>query len=80
MSSIHDVFKCDDVRGVIIGSDYVTGQLYYDTRKQGQQIYADNLDQLRDKATKLKQELISDCGEVSYLIYPKNTWQLKIFN
>ena len=41
MANIHDVFKDDDVNGVIVGSIMVTGYLWYGDKKANyEQLYA----------------------------------------
>ena len=40
----------DDIDGTLIGGDHVTGQLYYETRPHGRQLYADDAAGLRIEA------------------------------
>lgn len=80
MANIHTVFKDDCVSGVIVGGDYVTGLLCYQGRQQGQQLWADGLEQLRARAEALKAELLAECGDVALYIYPRDDWTLKILN
>ena len=80
MANIHTVFKDDCVNGSIIGGDYVTGLLCYQGRQQGDQLWADTLEQLRENAEALKGELLAECGDVALYIYPRDDWTLKILN
>lgn len=78
MANIHDVFKTDDVNGVIIGGDYVAAKLCYDGRQQGNTIYADNQEQAKQLAIKLKAEFREDLGDTLFKeIYSDDfKWQI----
>lgn len=81
MGNIHDVFKDDDVTGIIIGGEYLLGFLTYDGRKQGRQIYAESHAALIKLAEEQKAEILKDCGIVARDIYPKDdAWRLVILN
>ena len=68
----------DDIDGTIIGGDYVTGQLCYETRPQGRQLYADDAAGLRIEAGNLLRQIKADCGRVFADIYPHDEWTLRI--
>lgn len=81
MANIHDIFKEDDTNGIVVGTMYKVGQLYYEDRPQGRQLYATSEAELKDKARRLKQEMLNDCGTVVEYIYPnKQAWILKILD
>lgn len=82
MSNIHDVFKCDDVNGVIIGGDFVCAKLCYDGRQQGSQIYAEDVADALGKASELKKELIADLGvHLAKEVYPSDeSWKIVFLN
>jgi hypothetical protein len=70
----------DDVRGVIIGGDYVSWRLYYDDRPQGGTEYADSEEEAvsagRLLCSRLKREF---CGWPCYL-YPDNSkWEVRVY-
>lgn len=79
MSSIHDVFKDDDVRGVIIGGDYISGRLFYEDRPQGGRVYADSEEELKHILRKRLEDIKLDCGDVYAAIYQKESaWSIRI--
>jgi hypothetical protein len=69
----------EDVRGVIIGSYFYHGQLYYDGRPQGVRLSADTEDALLERACQLKHRLIDENRMVSHLYRDNALWQLKIY-
>ena len=81
MVNIHDVFKEDDVNGQIIGGAYFVGQLYYQNRPQGGQLYAVTEESLLQKAKELKAQYMREDREYDLRIFRnENDWQFKIFN
>ena len=78
MANIHDVFKTDDVNGVIIGGDYIAAKLCYDGRQQGRIIYANSPEQAKNLAIEIKVEFRQDLGDTLFKeIYPDDLkWQI----
>jgi hypothetical protein len=69
----------DDVNGSIVGQMISVGQLTYDGRNQYATIYADNEEQLKQKAAAILNSKKADLSEAFSLIYPnENKWALKI--
>jgi hypothetical protein len=82
MPNIHDVFKDEDVSGVIVGGDFVCAKLCYEGRQQGRQIYADDVAEALGEAVNLKKELINDLGrDLAKEIYPcDDSWKIVFLN
>lgn len=79
MSSVHDVFREDDVSGQIIGSMKFFGILKYCGKKQGQSLFAESHDDLLQAASILKRLIIDACGAASAEIFPEDCeWRLEI--
>lgn len=78
MANIHDVFKTDDINGVIVGGEYIAAKLCYDGRKQGNTIYADSQEQAKNLAIETKKEFRQDLGDLLFNeIYPDDLkWQI----
>jgi hypothetical protein len=68
----------DDVTGLVIGGDHVTGQLYYEDRPQHSQLYADDTDALRRRAADALAQIKRECGRAFADIYPRDAWTLRI--
>ena len=69
----------DDIRGTIIGGDDFTGQIFYDGRPQKGRFYGVNKDELVAKAGYTIRQIKKECGEAFELIYPNQSWELRIF-
>lgn len=71
----------EEVNGTIIGGDPpgYFGRLFCDGRPQGIPFHADTKDELREKAAERKCELLAQCGKAAHLIYPHDTWELRIY-
>ena len=82
MANIHDVFKEDDVNGVIVGGNYICAKLCYKGRQQGRQIYAIDADAALAEAASLKKELVNELGLfLSKEIYPcDESWKIVFLN
>jgi hypothetical protein len=82
MANIHDVFKEDDVNGVIVGGNYICAKLSYEGRQQGRQIYAVDADAARAEAVNLKKEIIAELGaSLAKEIYPcDESWKIVFLN
>lgn len=81
MPNIHDIFKDEDVRGVVIGGDYVTARLEYDGRQQGGQICADNHETAKSIATVMKDNYKKELGFLFNEIYPNDkAWRIVFYN
>jgi hypothetical protein len=82
MANIHDVFKEEDVSGVIVGGDFICAKLCYEGRQQGGQIYANDVAGALDSAINLKKELIADLGrDLAKEIYPSDeSWKIVFLN
>lgn len=80
MSNIHDVFKDEDVNGVIIGNVMVTGYLFYGDKKANyNQLYAYSEVELKEKAQALKEEMLEDNKEILWYLWPDaSNWSLRI--
>ena len=73
-------YTIERVNGAIIGDIVKTGRLYYDGRQHGPQFSADDDDGLRDIAKRMKQEFLDECNGIPHIIYPNNTWELRILD
>jgi hypothetical protein len=80
MANIHDVFKDDDVNGVIIGSVMVTGYLWYGDKKANyRQLYAYSDAELQEKAIALKNEMLEENKDIIWHLWPDaSKWSLRI--
>ena len=80
MSNIHDVFKDDDVNGVIIGGIMVTGYLFYgDNKASYKQLYAYSDVELKEKAQALKEEMLEENKDILIYLWPDaSKWSLRI--
>ena len=67
----------DDVRGMIVGGDYLMCRLVYDGRTQ-KDFLARTDDEALQMAKHWKSELMSDCGLAAKYIYPDEKWELRI--
>lgn len=80
MSNIHDVFKDEDVNGVIVGDVMVTGYLFYGDKKANyNQLYAYSEQELQAKATALKNEMLEENKDIIWHLWPDaSKWSLRI--
>lgn len=80
MSNIHDVFKDEDVNGVIIGDVMVTGYLFYGDKKANyKQLYAYSEQELQEKATTLKNEMLEENKDIIWHLWPDaSKWSVRI--
>ena len=80
MSNIHDVFKDEEVNGVIVGGEYVCGYLYYgDKQANAKQLYAENDTILKEKAEELKTKMLEDNKDIKHWLFPDDSaWNLRI--
>lgn len=80
MSNIHDVFKDEDVNGVIIGDIMVTGYLFYGDKKASyKQLYAYSDKELQEKAIALKNEMLEENKDIIWHLWPDaSKWALRI--
>lgn len=70
MSNIHDVFKDEDVNGVIVGDVMVTGYLFYGDKKANyNQLYAYSEQELQEKATALKNAMLEDNKDIIWHLW-----------
>ena len=65
------------VSGAIIGGDYRVGQLYYENRKQGPQLYADQIEDLLEKANAYVGKLKTEPG-AEHIFPDQSAWRLEI--
>lgn len=80
MSNIHDVFKDEEVNGAIIGDIMVTGYLFYgDKKAHYNQLYAYSEQELQEKATTLKNEMLEENKDIIWHLWPDaSKWSLRI--
>ncbi len=71
----------DEVSGIIIGGEYgIRAALYYDGRRQGGDIFADNEEVAMAVAVERKREALKACGLAVRDIYPLDAWELRIYD
>lgn len=71
----------DDVRGIIIGGDYISWQLFYDGRPQGQKEYADTEYEGEEAAKEKCAELKAQYQGYPCYLYPDDSkWEIRIWN
>lgn len=72
----------DDVRGVIIGGDFLTGRVFYDGREQRYQaFYADTEEELIAQAREFVEEMKAKFKDSPCYLYPDDSkWELRIYN
>jgi hypothetical protein len=72
----------DEVRGVIVGGDYVIGRLHYDGRPQGQQLVGRSDDEVIKKGKDLLDDIKRESGKAYPLIYLKalTAWETRIYD
>lgn len=80
MSNIHDVFKDEEVNGVIIGDVMVTGYLFYGDKKANyKQLYAYSEQELQEKAITLKNQMLEENKDIIWHLWPDgDKWSLRI--
>lgn len=80
MGNIHDVFKEDDLNGIIVGGSMITGYLFYGDKKAVyRQLWARSEDELIKKAEEVKVELLEDNKEIKWDLWPDSSkWNLRI--
>lgn len=80
MSNIHDVFKDEDVNGIVIGDIMVCGYLFYgDKKAHSKQLYAYSEAELKEKAEALKHKMLEDNKDIKHWLFPDNdAWSLRI--
>jgi hypothetical protein len=69
----------EEVRGTIIGDQWVTGQLFNDGRAQGPQFIGDNDESVRAKALAYVEQLKLRLGTEFQRLYPLGL-ELRIWN
>lgn len=67
----------DDVRGTIVGGDYLVCRLVYDGRTQ-KDFLARTDEEALQMAKHWKSELMTSCGLAAEDIYPDDKWELRI--
>jgi hypothetical protein len=73
-------YRTEDVAGIVIGAQTVTGALYYDGRKQGANLSALNEAELERVARQNRNELVTQFGDYPcYLYADSSKWELRIF-
>lgn len=70
----------DETRGIVIGGDFVSWQLFYDGRPQSTKLSADNPLHAIQLAKEKLEEIRKDCGRAFKLIYPDNKWEVRIWD
>jgi len=72
--------KDEDVNGQVIGNIETVGQVFYENRPQGPQLYANDSIELRGYAEKAISRFKHECGDAVNLIYPnESAWELRIY-
>jgi hypothetical protein len=70
----------DDVRGSIIGGDYLVCRLMYEGREQGK-FSADDLDDAKAKSEQMLARIKAECGPAYIMIYrDPGAWELRIYD
>lgn len=65
--------------GIIIGGDYVVGQLYFDGRPQGGKMYAPSEEELMECARHCKASLMQEFAGSPCYLYQGDKWELRIY-
>ena len=74
---LHD----ESVNGQCIGDIYATRcALYYDGRRQREDIFAENQKQGEAQAIEMLEEIKKDCGNAFLDIYPEKKWEVRFFD
>lgn len=69
----------EDVRGTIVGSTYLSAQIYYDGRPQGPQISGDSTEELKQKAKQYVADQKTRLGSTYNKIFSDSTkWELRV--
>ena len=70
----------EDVNGTVIGEILMIGQVFYDGRPQGPQVYGIDGQEIRENAERVINYLKKDCGQALNYIYPdESAWELRIY-
>ena len=71
----------EDANGTVIGEVLITGQVFYDGRPQGPQVYGVDMPEVRENAERVINLLKRDCGQALAYIYPnESSWELRIYD
>lgn len=71
----------EDVRGIIIGGNYVHASLFYDGRQQGRDVYADSEAEAIEKCKAMRDERIKEFGgHPCYLYQQPELWEVRIYS
>jgi hypothetical protein len=68
-----------DLRGQIIGGDYLAGGLYFQGRKQGSTLYAKSESGIASMAAATLEEMQIEMGEAFSLIYRDGNFTARVF-
>ena len=69
----------EEVNGIIIGGDYISGRLFYSDRPQGPTFYGNSDKEVSTQANEHKSKLAVDYGEAFRHIYPNHDWTIRIY-
>lgn len=80
MSNIHDVFKDEDVNGIIIGDIMVCGYLFYgDKKAHSKQLYGYSEQEVVNKGTQLKLDMLEENKVIWRDLWPDSSkWSVRI--
>lgn len=70
----------DNVTGVVIGTMYRSGRLYYEDRPQGGKVYGIDDAEVEAKLRARLEGLKVEIGLAWPVIYPRKVWEIRIFN
>jgi hypothetical protein len=68
----------DFTRGVIVGGNYVSGQVYFDGRPQGDKLYANSEEELVQLAQQRIKSLTDEFSGWPCYLYKGDKWELRI--
>lgn len=75
MPGIHEVFKDEDTTGQVVGGFKTAAALFYEGRRQCQNIYADSEGEATSRLEGVRAELLLENPQV----FKPSSWEVRIF-
>lgn len=69
----------EEVRGIVIGGNYVSWQVFYNGVMQSQKDYAENDAQAIELGTALIAQRMKDFGGYPCYLFPEKAWEIRIY-
>ena len=78
---IMNTWNEEEVGGVVVGTYYRVGRLYYEGRPQGSNIQGTTDEEIVEKARRHLDTIRQNCGQAYLLVYPnRDRWEVRLFD